>query len=93
MVQLAINASPFHCRWVATGSELRLEQWTYAICLRERNQMRVVSEDECGRCACWEPPTDGARHAHDDPRARRAASVSNDGLPLPSEGITHTHEH
>ena len=60
MAQLAINASPFHCRWVLTGSELQLEQWTYAICLRERNHMRVVSEDECSRCACWEQPTDVA---------------------------------
>ena len=60
MARVAINASPFNCRWVLTGSELQLEQWTYAICLRERHYVRVVSENECGRCACWEQPTDGA---------------------------------
>ena len=77
MAQLAINASPFHCRWVLTGSELQLEQWTYAICLRERNHVRVVSEDECSRCACWEQPTDGARHAAypRDPSVRHSAFV------------------
>ena len=43
-----------------------------------RNHVRVVSEDECGRCACWEQPTDGARHAayaRDDPSVRRSAFV------------------
>ena len=78
MARLAINASPFQCRWVLTGSELQLEQWTYAICLRERNHVRVVSEDECSRCACWEQPTDGVRqaaYARDDPSMRRAAFV------------------
>jgi len=58
MAHLAINASPFHCRWISTGTEMRLEQWTYAICLRCRHQPRVVSEDECSRCVCWAPPPD-----------------------------------
>lgn len=61
MAQLALNASPFQCRWIATGSEMRLEQWSYAVCRRCGDRLRVVSEDECGHCACWEPPTDGAR--------------------------------
>jgi hypothetical protein len=30
MAQLAINTSPLQCRWIATGSEMRLEQWSYA---------------------------------------------------------------
>ena len=64
MAQLAINPSPFQCRWIATGSEMRLEQWTYAVCRRCRDRPRVVSEDECGRCACWEPPTDGVLEVH-----------------------------
>jgi hypothetical protein len=61
MAQFAINPSPFQCRWIAAASEMRLEQWTYAVCLRCRDRPRVVSEDECGRCACWESPTPDAR--------------------------------
>jgi hypothetical protein len=60
MARLAINASPLQCRWIQTGTEMRLEQWTYVICLRCRDHPRVVSEDECGRCSCWEPPIDVA---------------------------------
>jgi hypothetical protein len=74
MAQLAINASPFQCRWIS-GTEMRLEQWMYAICLRCRDHPRVVSEDECGRCACWESPTGGASHvdfSRDDERRRNA---------------------
>ena len=73
MAHLAINASPFHCRWISTGTEMQLEQWTYAICLRCRNQPRVVSEDECSRCVCWAPPPDGVRgvaDAHDNGAVR-----------------------
>ena len=61
MAQLAINASPFQCRWIGRGTEMRLEQWRYAICHRRLNHERVVSEDECSRCACWESPTDEDR--------------------------------
>lgn len=78
MARLAINASPFQCRWIATGTEIRLEQWTYAICLRCSGGPRVVSEDECARCACWEPPTDGAGYgtcARDDRGERRTPFV------------------
>ena len=60
MAQLAISASPLQCRWISPGTETRMEQWTYAICLRCRDYPRVVSEDECGRCACWESPTESA---------------------------------
>ena len=60
MARLAINASPFQCRWIANGTEMRLEQWVYAVCLRCPDQPRVVSEDECSRCAGWEPRPDGA---------------------------------
>jgi hypothetical protein len=78
MAQLAINASPFQCRWISAGTEMRLEQWRYAICLRRRDHPRVVSEDECGRCACWESPTDGASHVDDlrnDEGVRRSVFV------------------
>jgi len=63
MAQLAINASPFQCRWIQTGTEMRLELWTYAICRRCGERPRVVSEEECGWCACWESPLQGARPA------------------------------
>ena len=63
MARLAINASPFQCRWISPGAEMLMEQWAYAICERCRDHLRVVSEDECGRCACWEPQTDGACHS------------------------------
>jgi hypothetical protein len=79
MAQLAINASPFQCQWIATGTEMRLEQWTYAICQRCRNGPRVVSEDECGRCASWEPPTDGGC-AHDNHGARQSAFLVVDAI-------------
>ena len=74
MACLAINASPFQCRWIADGSELRVERWTYAICQRCPERPRVVSEEECGHCACWEPRLDGDRvaDAHEARRARRS---------------------
>jgi len=62
MARLAVTASPFRCRWVATGSEMRLEMWTYAICLRCHGHPRVVSDEECGGCACWEPSADDTDH-------------------------------
>ena len=61
MPQSAINVSPFRCRWIATGTEMHIEQWTYANYERCPNQQRVVSEDEC---RCWEPRA-AARHAAD----------------------------
>ena len=79
MARLAINASPFRCRWILAGAEMRLEQWNYAIWLRSRHHGRVVSEQECSRCACWKPPTSDAEPgsdiaiaagALDSPRAR-----------------------
>ena len=60
MAQLAINASPFRCRWISTGSEMRLDRWAYAVCRRCADHPRVVSEEECGRCACWESPAESA---------------------------------
>jgi DNA-binding NarL/FixJ family response regulator len=85
MAEIAINASPFRCRWIPRGTEQHLERWTYAICLRCHDHPRVVSEDECGHCACWEPSTDRVDGAgrHDDERgARRLGSV---------EGLSPTH--
>jgi hypothetical protein len=64
MAHAAIT-SPLRCRWISPGTEMRLEEWTYAICLRCRDHPRVVSEDECGHCACWEPSVDDG-HDEDD---------------------------
>lgn len=43
---------------------MRLDHWTYAICLRSRDRPRVVSEDECSRCVCWELPADRVCQVH-----------------------------
>jgi hypothetical protein len=56
MAQVAVNASPFNCRWIERGSETRISNWSYALCLRVRDQPRVVSEAECARCLSWETP-------------------------------------
>lgn len=58
MARLAVNASPFDCRWIQPGSEMRVIDWTYAICLRMPDLPRPVSELECERCAWWEEPND-----------------------------------
>ena len=60
MARVAVSASPMKCRWISPGTEACLEQWTYAICLRCYDRPQVVSEDECGRCACWESPAEDA---------------------------------
>lgn len=75
MAQLAVIASPFQCRWIPPGTEMRLEQWTYAICLRSRDHPRVVSEGECGQCGCWESPTARVCHVrreHDEHGPQRS---------------------
>lgn len=59
MARLAVIASPFQCRWIQAGTNMRLEQWTYAICQRSSDHPRIVSEDECSRCGCWEPGAGG----------------------------------
>jgi hypothetical protein len=56
MARIAVNASPFNCRWIERGSEGRISNWSYALCLRIRDQPRVVSEPECARCLLWEAP-------------------------------------
>ncbi len=58
MAQLAVSPSPFGCRWITRGTEMRLDRWTYAVCVRRADQPRVVSEDECSRCACWQSSSD-----------------------------------
>jgi hypothetical protein len=55
MARVAVNASPFNCRWIARGSEARISNWSYALCLRVRDEPRLVSEAECARCLLWEP--------------------------------------
>jgi hypothetical protein len=56
MACTAVNASPFNCRWIERGSEIRISNWSYALCLRVRSEPRVVNESECARCPLWEPP-------------------------------------
>ena len=54
MAIVSSMASPFRCKWILQGSELRLSNWTTALCIRVPNHERVVSEDECSRCPLWE---------------------------------------
>ena len=56
MARIAVSASPFNCRWIERGSETRISNWSYALCLRIRDQPRLVSESECARCLLWEAP-------------------------------------
>ena len=58
MALVAVNASPFSCRWIQRGSETRVSNWSYALCLRVSDRPRLVSESECARCARWESPDD-----------------------------------
>jgi hypothetical protein len=54
MACLAVNASPFNCRWIERGSETRVFNWNYALCARPFSQSRPVSEEECARCPWWD---------------------------------------
>jgi hypothetical protein len=65
MGRAAVNASPFNCRWIQRGSETRVSNWSYALCLRVHEDPRVVSESECARCRSWQDPdtTPDSRHA------------------------------
>jgi hypothetical protein len=65
MACLAVNASPFNCRWIERGSEMRVSNWTYALCARPLSQSRPVSEEECARCPWWD--------SRDDDSSPRAA--------------------
>jgi hypothetical protein len=60
MTRTVVTASPFHCRWIERGSETRISNWSYALCLRVRDQPRVVGESDCARCPFWEAPPDDA---------------------------------
>jgi hypothetical protein len=60
MPPVAAIASPFSCRWIQSGSEARVSNWSRALCIRIRERPRIVTEDECARCALWEPRPDGA---------------------------------
>jgi hypothetical protein len=55
---IAINVSPFNCRWIERGSERHFDDWHCAICTRVRNAERLVNETDCARCAAWEAPDD-----------------------------------
>lgn len=68
---VAIHASPFNCRWIVRGSEHRLHDWNYAICVRVRHTERLVNESDCSRCARWEEPDDpDGGHACGGPAVR-----------------------
>jgi hypothetical protein len=54
MADIAIEGSPFGCRWILDESESREGQRLYALCLRARDQARIVSESECAICRLWE---------------------------------------
>jgi hypothetical protein len=64
MAQVAANASPFSCRWIQRGSETRVSNWSYALCLRIHDEPRLVSETECARCARWEPTGNHCQDGH-----------------------------
>jgi hypothetical protein len=56
MAQVSAVTSPLSCCWIERGSETRVSQWTYALCVRIRNNPRVVREEECARCGRWQAP-------------------------------------
>jgi hypothetical protein len=58
MASVAIAASPFRCRWIQKGSEMRVNSWSFALCTRLRDRVRIVSEEECRRCPFWQEGTD-----------------------------------
>ena len=57
MSLMVVNAHPFQCRWIERGSEIRVSNWSYALCQRLQNNPRYVTEWECAVCARWEPPS------------------------------------
>ena len=56
--RIAINTSPFNCRWIVGGSEHHVSDWSYAICARIRDTDRIVNESDCSRCPRWQEPED-----------------------------------
>lgn len=50
--------SPFSCRWIQRGTERRISNLLYALCVRVPAKPHIVSELECARCARWEGPDD-----------------------------------
>lgn len=50
--------APLSCRWIEHGTERRISNWTYALCIRVATKPRMVSEGECARCPRWEPPVE-----------------------------------
>jgi hypothetical protein len=55
---IAICASPFDCRWIVRGSEHRMGDWNYAVCMFVRDADRIVNESDCSRCPRWQEPDD-----------------------------------
>jgi len=58
MATIATIASPFRCRWIQRGSEMRVSNWSFAVCERVHDHPRVVSEPECAQCPLWAGPDD-----------------------------------
>jgi hypothetical protein len=52
----ALSTSPLNCRWVQPGSRGRLEACEYAVCERQKDVVRVVSDAECKFCPFWQAP-------------------------------------
>ena len=57
MSLMVVNARPFQCRWIERGSEVRVSNWSYALCQRLRANPRYVTEWECAVCPRWEAPS------------------------------------
>jgi hypothetical protein len=54
MPTVTASTSPFSCRWIQRGTETRISNWSYALCVR-LSKARLVLESECARCIHWEP--------------------------------------
>jgi hypothetical protein len=52
---------PWHCRWIQPSEravnvgDVRVSNWTRALCVRLPKSPRYVTRQECARCAFWEP--------------------------------------
>jgi hypothetical protein len=58
MGSAAIIVNPFRCCWIQKASEMRVNHWSFALCTRRRDRVRIVSEEECSLCPFWQQGTD-----------------------------------
>jgi hypothetical protein len=70
MTTTAVATSPFDCRWIVRGSERHLGAWNYALCVRVRDNERLVNECDCSRCVRWEPSEHPGEPAGEPPDHR-----------------------